>query len=63
MDRGKLADLLILDQDPLADSRNTNSIRYVMKNGELFEGDTLKQLWPVEKKLPPLWWWDDAPKN
>ena len=31
--------------------------------GELFEGDTLNQLWPVEKKLPPLWWWDDAPKN
>ncbi len=63
MDRGKLADLLILDQDPLADIRNTNSIRYVMKNGELFEGDTLNQRWPVEKELPPLWWWDDAPKN
>ncbi len=63
IEAGKLADLLILDQDPLADIRNSNSIRYVMKNGELFEGDTLNQLWPVEKKLPPLWWWNDAPKN
>jgi hypothetical protein len=58
---GKLADLVILTKDPLADLRNTNSIRLVMKNGELFEGDTLNQLWPVEKPLPPLWWWKDKP--
>ena len=60
---GKLADLVVLARNPLDNIRNTNSIRYVMKNGELFEGDTLKQLWPVEKELPPLWWWNDAPKN
>ena len=58
---GKLADLVILAKDPLLDIRNTNSIRYVMKNGELFEGDTLNQLWPIEKPLPPLWWWKDKP--
>ncbi|MCH6553047.1 MAG: amidohydrolase family protein [Acidobacteria bacterium] len=60
---GKLADLVVLARNPLDNIRNTNSIRYVMKNGELFEGDTLNQLWPVEKELPPLWWWNDAPKN
>ena len=59
---GKLADLVILARDPLVDIRNSNSIRYVMKNGELFEGDTLNQLWPVEKPLEPLWWWTDAPR-
>ena len=59
----KLADLVVLARNPLDNIRNTNSIRYVMKNGELFEGDTLNQLWPVEKELPPLWWWNDAPKN
>jgi Tol biopolymer transport system component len=58
---GKLADLVILSENPLDDIRNTNTVRYVMKNGELFEGDTLKQLWPVEKELEPLWWWDDEP--
>ena len=26
--------------------RNTDTILYVMKNGEMFEGDTLNQLWP-----------------
>jgi Tol biopolymer transport system component len=58
---GKLADLVVLAKDPLVDIRHTNTIRYVMKNGELFEGDTLDQVWPRERKLPPLWWWNDAP--
>ena len=58
---GKMADLVILDRNPLDDIRNTNTVRYVMKNGELFEGDTLKRVWPDEKELEPLWWWDDAP--
>ena len=34
-----------------------------MKNGELFEGDTLNQIWPVEKKLAPFWWWNEKPKS
>jgi len=59
---GKLADLVILAKDPLVDIRNTNTIRYVMKNGELFEGDTLNQLWPLQKPLEPLWWWTDSPR-
>ena len=59
---GKLADLVVLDRNPLQDIRNTNSVRYVMKNGELYEGDTLDQVWPVQKKLPKFWWWNAAPK-
>lgn len=58
---GKLADLLVLGKDPLKDIHNTNSIRYVMKNGELFDGDTLNEVWPRQKKLAPLWWWNDKP--
>ena len=58
---GKLADLVVLSKDPLQDIQNTTSIRYVMKNGELFEGDTLNQVWPVEKTTGPFWWWTDHP--
>jgi imidazolonepropionase-like amidohydrolase/Tol biopolymer transport system component len=57
IESGKLADLIVLDRNPLENIRNTNSIRYVMKNGELFEGDTLKQIWPAQKPLDPLYFW------
>jgi imidazolonepropionase-like amidohydrolase len=61
---GKLADLIVLDKNPLQDIRNTNTIRFVMKNGQLFEGDTLNQMWPEEKKLEKMYWWDsDPPTN
>jgi len=36
-------------------------IEYVMKDGELFAGDTLDEVWPTKKPLAPLWWWKDRP--
>ena len=58
---GKLADLVILNQNPLDDIHNTNTIGFVMKNGELFHGDTLNEVYPADKPLAPLWWWSDKP--
>src|SRR5207244_12290785 len=51
---GKLADLVIFDKNPLDDIHNTNTIHWVMKNGELFEGEPLNQVWPAQKHLEPL---------
>ena len=62
IETGKLADLVILGKNPLVDIRNTNSVVYVMKNGELFEGETLDQIWPGQKKLEKQYWWDYEPK-
>jgi hypothetical protein len=62
LEKGKLADLIVLDADPLADIKNTTSIRYVMKNGEMYEGETLDQVYPAQKKLPQMWWWSGDPK-
>lgn len=56
---GKLADMVVLSANPLADIKNTNTITHVMKNGDLYEGDTLTQIWPVKKELAPFWWWDE----
>lgn len=61
IEEGKLADIVVLDADPLEDIENTNTVAWVMKNGELYEGDTLDQVWPVERPLPPFWWWDAEP--
>jgi Tol biopolymer transport system component/imidazolonepropionase-like amidohydrolase len=59
---GKLADLVVLDRNPLADIRHTNSVRYVMKNGELFDADTLDTIWPETKTLPTPFWWGTEPQ-
>lgn len=61
---GKLADLVVLDRNPLEDIRHTKSVQFVMRNGELFEANTLNQVWPVKKSLPGLWWWTEvSPQN
>jgi Tol biopolymer transport system component len=53
---GKFADLQVLDANPLDDIKNTNTIRYVMKNGRLYDGNTLAEIWPRQKELAKLWW-------
>jgi len=54
---GKLADLQVLDSNPLEDLRNTTDIRYVMKNGRLYDAATLDEIWPRQRELPTQWWW------
>ena len=49
---GKYADLVILQQDPRIDIANTLAISHVMKNGRLYDGDTLDEVWPRARKLP-----------
>jgi cytosine/adenosine deaminase-related metal-dependent hydrolase len=58
---GKLADLQILDADPLADLENTTRISHVMKNGRLYEAGTLTEVWPRRRELPTQWWWRVEP--
>jgi Tol biopolymer transport system component len=61
LDVGKLADLQVLDENPLEDLHNTTSISHVMKNGRLYEADTLTEIWPRQKPLPEMWWWRVEP--
>jgi Tol biopolymer transport system component len=63
IEAGKVADLMVLDGNPLDDIRHTNSIRYVIKDGWLFEGDSLDSVWPEKKPLPRQYWWDTDPRR
>jgi Tol biopolymer transport system component/imidazolonepropionase-like amidohydrolase len=56
IEAGKLADILVLDANPLDDIKNTNTIRYVMKNGRVYDGNTLAEVWPRQRELPKQWW-------
>ena len=55
IEAGKLADLLILDRDPLVDIRNTRSLQQVMRGGRLYASETLDELWPEAGALAAPW--------
>lgn len=58
---GKLADLVILDRNPLENIRNTNSVRQVMMNGRLYDGNTMDEVWPTARPAPPEPWREAPP--
>ncbi|MCP1727593.1 Tol biopolymer transport system component/imidazolonepropionase-like amidohydrolase [Natronospira proteinivora] len=60
IEAGKLADLLVLRDNPLDDIHNTLTLDYVMKNGRLHEADTLDEVWPRARPLPPLWFQEES---
>ena len=60
LETGKLADLQVLDKNPLDDIRNTNTIAYVMRNGRLYDANTLKEIYPREREITPPYWWRAA---
>lgn len=61
LEAGKMADLLVLDANPLDDLKNTVKISQVMKNGRLYDAATLNETYPRQKPLGPQWWWKVEP--
>ena len=61
LEAGKMADILVLDRNPLTDIRNTNSLSMVMKNGRLYDANTLDEVYPRQKKLAAQQWMGGAP--
>ena len=61
LSRGKLADLLVLDANPLESIRNSTSIRYVMVNGRIFDAGTMAQIGNHPAPPPELYWQNGRP--
>ena len=58
---GKLADILVLDKNPITDIRNSNSVHYVIKNGRIYDANLLDEVWPNEKKAGTFYWQTKKP--
>jgi imidazolonepropionase-like amidohydrolase len=56
LEGGKLADLVILDADPLADIRNSDKVSKVMLNGRLYDAATLNEEVTGSRKRQPYPW-------
>ena len=53
---GKLADMIILEKNPLVDIKNTESIRYVMVNGRLYDARSMNEVGNHPKPRAPFYW-------
>ncbi len=56
LEKGKLADLIVLDKNPLVDIQNSNSIIYTMINGRLYDTETMNEIGNYDKPRSPFYW-------
>jgi imidazolonepropionase-like amidohydrolase/Tol biopolymer transport system component len=53
---GKLADLVVMDKNPLESIYNTESIRYTMVNGRLYDSETMNEIGNYNKPRSHFYW-------
>ncbi|HEY7639167.1 MAG TPA: amidohydrolase family protein [Steroidobacteraceae bacterium] len=56
VESGKLADLLVVDGNPLENIRVTDHIAYVVQNGRIYQGGTMDEKLTGQRKLQPFYW-------
>ncbi|MCH4821826.1 amidohydrolase family protein [Gramella lutea] len=56
LEKGKLADLIVLEENPLDDIRNTETVLYTMVNGRLFDAKTMNQIGNEPKERTNFYW-------
>ncbi|WCO02798.1 amidohydrolase family protein [Psychroserpens ponticola] len=54
--KGKLADLIVMDKNPLEDIRNSESIIYTMINGRMYDTETMNEIGNEPKERSKFYW-------
>ena len=57
--QGKIADFVVLNANPLDDIRATADIAWVIKDGIVYNGETLDELWPAPRPFGEHYWVDE----
>ncbi|MDY8134561.1 amidohydrolase family protein [Aquimarina sp. 2201CG5-10] len=63
LEKGKLADILILAKNPLENLRNTNTLTHVIKNGKVYNANNLDEVWPKQQKAETFFWQTKKPEG
>jgi Tol biopolymer transport system component len=53
--KGKIADLVVLEKNPLENIRHTNTVELVVKNGFVYDAETLDKIYPIKEKQDYPW--------
>lgn len=56
LEEGKLADLIVLEENPLEDIHNTNTVVYTMVNGRLYDAETMNEIGNEPKERGNFYW-------
>ncbi len=55
LEPGKLADVLVLDRNPLADIHHTDSVHYTILNGRVYESQSMNEVAPRQRAHRPFY--------
>lgn len=56
LEPGKLADLIVLDGNPLEDIRQTNTVRYTLLNGRLYDSLGMNEIGNYDRPRTRFYW-------
>ena len=56
IEKGKLADLVVLDRNPLDNIRNSESVNLIVLNGRVYDAKTLNEVGNHPRPRKPFWW-------